>query len=260
MCNAKRDGGARCDEIAHLKALTDEDLTPAPIPGVEEVDWGEGPRLAQVWADFPQPTAALAIALVREAERVEPEITTDVRGAAHASGTTLYGEQWRLKAPYSLARKIQDKLYQRIEESTCLSEQVDSLRGAIKDAVRYTALVPEHDEMVAFAQRTTVELQERGWTLLEVEEKYDEGVPYKGLHTLWESRGQKVEVQFHSRESQAVKDLSHPLYSIARDKVNHDLEERALADEKCVELWSAIPTPRGLSSLRVLGGVTVEHP
>lgn len=260
MCNAKCDGGDRCDEVAHLKALTDEDLTPALIPGVEVVDWKDGPRLSAVWAEFPQPAAALAIALVREAEQVEPKITQDVKGAAHASGMGLHGEQWRLKEPYSLARKIRDKLRDQIEASSCLNEQAETLRGAITDAVRYTALVPEHDEMVDYAERMTDELQQRGWALLEVDEKYSEGAPYKGLHTVWETRGQKVEIQFHSGESQAIKDLTHPLYAISRDKVNYDLDERDLAYEKCVALWSGVATPRGLTDLVALGGVEVEHP
>ena len=108
------------------------------------------------------------------------------------------------------------------------------------------------------ARSTLRRLKRRGWEVIEVEHSYVENNPYKGLHTLVRDprSGIAVEVQFHSEQSQAVKDRYHVEYEVARD-LDQPPAVRAAADNTMRQAWAEVAHPAGIEQLTVLAGVAV---
>ena len=244
----------RCERARRLRTLRSQDLQPGTA-GAPALFWAaEDP--AELWERHDGPVACAALEVVQRAVAADESVYGQVAGVVAAGGARLHGVEFRLKAPSSLARKVEAKQLKAEAQGRRLSAEraVDS----ITDVCRYTAVAAEHDRISEVARGVVEGLTAKGWTVVEAEHSYVEGNPYKGVHVLMrEPEGLVVEVQVHSERSQAIKDESHLLYERSRAAETPMGERRRLQGES-QQLWSDLPTPAGLDEMGSLGGVTVR--
>lgn len=176
----------------------------------------------------------------------EPQISKDMVDVANNSGTAMYGLDYSCKTGSSVANKIERK--QEKEPSLTDTEIVKSMG----DAVRYTQLT-DHDSIASTTKKTIKDLQSKGYTVNEVDNKYqDASSDYKGVHIGAVSpSGQQIELQIHSKESMKVKETIHPMYDIARDTKTPQRVKKALQMEMH-DISQKMATPKGImdSSLK----------
>ncbi len=251
MCRAEDDGGRRCTDHRQRRATSIEVLRPDPAPDRPDVEWATDPASTprRLYADYPAEVAALVVDTVTAAKQQEAAMTADVL-AALPEGARMYGLEFRMKSPASLARKLAD----RVKAAPFV--EPERIVEKITDVVRYTAISrPEH--MVATARAMAAGLSHRGWMVIEAEQSYLDGNQYKGLHMLARHpHGLVAEFQFHTDASQQVKDDTHVDYERARD-TSVPATERAALIEKMTTRWAQVPTPPGLAELSELGGCPV---
>ena len=252
MCRAIAEGGRRCARSARLEKLTAPELAPATV-GAPELDWTHD-DLTVVWAQHDRDVVCAALETVESAAAHDGRTFVDMEVAAAAAGGALHGAAFRLKSPGSLARKIVTKR----EAVQSRGTKISSAETAAT-ITRYTALSAEHDQLVPTATATVTALTARGWTVIEAEQSYLPGNPYKGLHLLVRHEdGQVAELQIQSVRSQQLKDRAHQLYEISRDR-NRPLSERRAAAQENKALYDALPAPAGLDQVHEIGGVTVRE-
>lgn len=254
MCRAIADGGRRCSDARRLSNLTAAQLAPT-TPGAPTLEWADS-DLSAVWAEHPQETACAAVKSIEDAAATDERTYTDMDTAATAAGGHLYGTAFRLKSPASLARKINTK--QERAETAGIDTTAENIAATITDTTRYTTVCAHHDQIADTTVATVTTLRAHGWELIEAEQSYLEGNPYKGVHLLVKhSDGQVAELQIHSETSQQIKDQSHLLYEISRD-TTRSRAERLAADRQGKELYEQLPAPPGLDSLSERLGFTVR--
>lgn len=231
-----------------------DDIRPAAVPGLPDVNWGEEPATPErLYQEYGNDIAAATIQALQRIRADEPEITRMLITAASGSGARMPDEllAWRVKSPQSLARKIDKKT-----AGPAGDESAANIAGRLTDVVRYTAIVDRHEEIASRASAMVADLNRRGWQIVEAEQSYVAGNPYKGLHMLARTpSGQVIELQVHSVASQAIKDRQHVDYETERDD-SQPIAERAAAHARMVAAWAAAPPPPGLDGL-VLGGIAV---
>lgn len=188
----------------------------------------------------------LADKVYARASKNEPEITKDIVSSVSQSGAKMYGLQYRLKQPTSIAGKIaSDSKEDRVGFS-------DAARG-IKDSVRYTA-VSSNDDFVRNYKSIRSNLESRGYEETKCKNffvKYQNGeVQHKAVQCTYKSpKGFTFEVQFQTPESQAAKDLKVPLYEERR--------RRGVTNERATELETQmrnlaeqVPYPNDISQIK----------
>jgi len=181
-------------------------------------------------------------ALRRAAADAEPAITEELqRILSRVDGATMPGLDFRLKGADSLYRKVATDL------ADLDVRDVGAALARIKDAVRYTAQMPEggftHGVESVVKQLTDAGHAPVSW-------KNTFGQPgYQGINSAWRSPdGQVFELQFHTPTSFDVKMAGHDLYEAARLPHVEPAEARRLEDEMR-RLFSTVPTPPGVRSL-----------
>ncbi len=170
----------------------------------------------------------------------EPQISKDMVDVANNSGSAMYGLDYSCKTGSSVANKIERK--QEKNPSLTDTEIVQSMG----DAVRYTQLT-DHDKIASTTKKTIKDLQAKGYTVNEVDNKYQDATSdYKGVHIGAVSpSGQQIELQIHSKESMKVKETIHPMYDIARDAKTPQRVKKALQMEMH-DISSKMATPKGV--------------
>lgn len=145
----------------------------------------------------------------------------------------MYGYEYKFKGPDGIAEKIERKV---------LEDEVDRETAAadIKDSLRYTVHYTQ-DEFGPSAQRIIDQLAEQ----------YPGGVvkntwppskdnPYKGVNVnVTTEDGFTFEIQFHTPESQAVKDAQHKIYKNVRHLPDDD-PRKIEADAKMMEMAATL--------------------
>ena len=110
------------------------------------------------------------------------------------------------------------------EDMRVKGRSADEALGNIADAVRYTVQYPA--EQYTEAVRSHIErLWREGHTELAVRNCWACDT-WKGISTSWQDRrtGQPFEVQFHTPESLAARELTYPAYRRLRDAATSDAE------------------------------------
>ncbi|MCD5422673.1 hypothetical protein LRS71_24490 [Rhodococcus pyridinivorans] len=251
MCRAEDEGGRRCTDHRRHKATSIEALRPDPAPDRPDVDWATDPASTpqQLYADHPAHVAALVVETMIAAKQQEAAMTADVL-AALPEKVRMHGLEFRMKSPASLARKLADRV------KAAPFAEPERIVEKITDVVRYTA-ISRPEQVVDTARMMAGSLADRGWTVIEAEQSYLDGNQYKGLHMLARhSSGRVAEFQFHTEQSQQVKDDTHLDYERARD-TSVPVTERAALIEKMTARWAGVPAPPGLADLTDLGGCPV---
>jgi hypothetical protein len=120
-------------------------------------------------------------------------------------GLKLEGLKFRLKSQESLTRKI-------AAEAQIKGKDPAAIAREISDANRYT-MIAEPSGYRAAAQSVIEDLRSKGYEA-QVKNYWQEGSNYKGVNVaLVDHEGNKIELQFHTPESFALKENeNHPLY------------------------------------------------
>lgn len=243
MCRA---GVYHCPDQRTLRKTDLSALRPDQSDQAPEVNWFDHPSTAELYQQYDTKVANATVATLRRTCEAEPEMTRQIIQAL-PTGSRPHGLEFRVKSPQSLARKIHTRVALR-------GTSADQAADQLTDVVRYTSVSTQANDLVPTAQQTLATLRDQGWEVVEAEHSYVEGNPYKGVHTLIRKGSITAELQFHSEQSQAVKDRYHVEYEIARDP-SQPWEKRLEAGETMRRVWSQVPTPAGLTELDALGGV-----
>lgn len=156
---------------------------------------------------------SLASKKFAEASRQEPQITKDIVNAVSNSQCKMYGLEFRLKQPASLAAKIgADSKEKNISFE-------DASKG-IRDAIRYTA-VSDTKNFVNNYSSIKKSLEDKGYSETRCKnffEKYKRGeVMHKAVQCTYKNKdGYEFELQFQTPASQAAKELKIPIYEERR--------------------------------------------
>lgn len=156
---------------------------------------------------------SLASKKFTEASKLEPQITKDIVSAVSNSKCKMYGLEFRLKQPTSLAAKIgADSKEKNISFE-------DASKG-IRDAIRYTA-VSDTKNFVNNYSSIKKSLEDKGYSETRCKnffEKYKRGeVMHKAVQCTYKNKdGYEFELQFQTPASQAAKELKIPIYEERR--------------------------------------------
>lgn len=176
--------------------------------------------------------------LFAKAKSVEPRITSNIKSIANKNNVKMYGLENRLKQPESIASKIASKSKEK-NFSVAASD--------IKDAIRYT-FISDPDNFSKKYENINKSIIDSGYKLYEHKNyfnQYKEGkVNHKALQNVYEDKsGIKFEVQYHTPESQAVKNLKTPLYEESR-KFNTTESRRNDINKIMRELADLVKDPK----------------
>jgi hypothetical protein len=189
--------------------------------------------------------ASLATRLFDKASLLEPQITNDVVNSVSNSSGKMYGLEYRLKQPSSIAGKIGSD--SKDKQTTFL----DASSG-IKDVIRYTA-VSEDKDFVKNYNRIKKNLNEKGYSEVRCKnyfEMYRQGkVMHKAVQCTYQTKnGYQFELQFQTPSSQAAKELKVPIYEERRRIGISEQRVRALESEM-VGLAERVSYPPNISSI-----------
>lgn len=186
----------------------------------------------------------LAEGVFQKAAEVEGGITADIVSAVNEVGGNMYGLDFRLKQPESMAGKIAEKGARKGEYAKAADK--------ITDAVRYT-MVFDKETFTADYQTVRARLEKMGYN--EVRNKnfytlYKEGESeQKAVQCLYRDKnGYTFELQFHTIESQGAKELNHPLYEEARAATTPP-ERVAELNAQMREIGTHVPDPDGVYNI-----------
>jgi hypothetical protein len=165
----------------------------------------------------------------------EPRITADMKAIADEAGMPLSGTAFRIKGTDSLARKI---------DKTVAEEGVtpEAAAAAMNDVIRFTMIAPT-DEFVDRVPGVIEGMRAKGYEV-DVKNYWQPGDPYQGMNVPMRAPdGSLIEMQFHTPESHAVKEMVHKIYDEYRKETDPDIR-RAQWDEM-TDMSSVIPQPPG---------------
>lgn len=186
---------------------------------------------------------------IRESEK---ETTDSLLDIGDNIGLELENLELNTKTGSSLANKV---LTKRAKEKEGLSpgakaksdvEWIDDMG----DIIRYTYM-SDHNELGNNAKKVVNQLQKKGYTVIEVDNKYTNGEPgYKAIHLSFLNKaGVKCEIQMHSEEELKIKDKSHALHKKENDTTLSD-EERKKAHDEGNRLWQYIQAPKNIKNVK----------
>lgn len=188
--------------------------------------------------------ASHAETLYSHSSRIEPVLTANMQELAGKYGTKLEGLDHRLKSQESLTRKIADDAQKDYNGNTA-----EAARN-ISDANRYT-MVTDPASYRSSAEAVANDLKSQGYDV-RVKNYWQEGSNYKGVNmALTDTAGNKIELQFHTAESLAMKEsTNHPLYESYR-KMDQTTPEAQALNDQMVANSATLSTPPNLSGFGV---------
>ena len=184
-----------------------------------------------------------------EAEALEPQISNDVINSSVATDGKMWGLDFRMKQPESLAAKIG-------ADAKGDNISFDKASANVKDVVRYT-VVYDDDNFVSGYNNFRDEMQSRGYTetrLKNFYELYRDGKAcQKAVQCVYETEnGYLFEVQFHTDSSQGAKEVNHPYYEKYRDKTTPDSRKQNL-DKIMRDNGRLVKDPKGVYTIKSHG-------
>jgi hypothetical protein len=186
-----------------------------------------------------------ARALRERATEAAKAVRPALERAVADHGGELAGLDYEIKAEDSLARKIHDRAGGK---GPVTDARLDAAAARINDVLRYTAVVETENYMKGRAAVRTA-LQAAGLAYVREGNAWAEperfGGAYRGINmTFRTADGLEFEVQFHTKESLAMKEELHVLYEEARDPATPAARRAELQDEMR-RRWGTVPTPVG---------------
>lgn len=186
-----------------------------------------------------QKSRVLAAALLLTASSAEPAVTADMK-ELERKDAHLQGLDYRLKSLDSLMRKIESDAD---EGQTSLT----AAAAGISDVLRYTLTCSADDYSVMVPSALTT-LEEKGYTVEKFRNAWG-GRFYQGINVhLMSPAGVRVELQFHTPQSFAVKQASHAVYEIRRNPASSP-DEVAEATRLSLAYNAAVIAPQGAAAI-----------
>ena len=194
--------------------------------------------------------AAEAKAIYDRVSKAEPQITSDIVGAVSANNGKMYGLDYRMKQETSLGRKIASDALNPKEH---YNGDLKAAAADVKDAVRYTAVF-DTDNFTQGYNNVKKSLEAKGYT----EERcknfyadYAEGNSLqKAVQCVYrDSNGNRLELQFHTYESQGAKEVNHPLYEQSR-AASTSASQKKILDDRMTAISSHVPDPDGVMTIQ----------
>ena len=169
--------------------------------------------------------AGLANKIFDRSSKIEPKITNDVISAVSNSGCKMYGLEYRLKQPTSMAGKIASDAK---EKNISYKEAAND----IKDSIRYTS-VSNTKDFVKNYTAIKADLEKKGYSEIKCKNYFDSFKQGKVMHkavqsTFRDKSGNVFELQFQTPSSQAAKELKLPLYEERRKVGINDIRAKEL--------------------------------
>jgi hypothetical protein len=215
----------------------------------KDIDLAEVQKRGRINRKDAELCANLATDIFEKASELEPQITSDVISAAKRAGTRMYGLEYRLKQPTSLASKIGSDA---VEKDVSYEEAA----SGIKDAIHYTSVSKDADFLKSY-RKMKGSLESLGYS----EERcknyfalFHEGkVQHKAVQCVFlDSDGNRFELQFQTPSSQAAKELKLPLY-FERRQLNISEERKAYLEKEMRDLADYVPYPPGYMEIESHG-------
>lgn len=227
-----------------------ESLSIVPKPMKEQpVELDKIQKEANCSIEDAQKAAEASKRLFTTSNEIEPKITNDLLSVVKQLGGKMYGLDFRLKQPTSLGRKI---ACDAIEFGGDLEKAVNN----IKDAIRYTVVYP----IKTFTRNymdTRAMLEAQGYIEVRCKNfylKYAQGKSQqKAIQCVYRNPdGVSFELQFHTIESQGIKELNHPMYEGFRDKSKSD-NEKGVLNYRMINLSNNVEDPEGVMEIEEHG-------
>lgn len=179
----------------------------------------------------------------------EPAITKDVVSAVDGVDGKMYGLDFRLKQPTSMAGKIG-------ADAKSDGLTFDQAGANVKDAVRYTAVVDEKNFTSGY-ESIKSNLENKGYKEVRCKNFYqsyaDGKADQKAIQCVYaDPSGYKFELQFHTQRSQGAKELNHPLYEEQRNATTSDKRRKQLSAQM-KSYAEEVPNPKGVLTIRSHG-------
>jgi hypothetical protein len=168
----------------------------------------------------------------------EERITSRMEDAERASMGLLAGKEFRLKE----RGRLKDKVAAAREDAP--SADCSRILANVNDAVRYT--LQYNDADYSDGVRSGMGwLRGQGFDLIKLKNFWND-TQYKGINSQWRDSetGQTFEMQFHTPESFAAKQITHKAYERLRNPRTNASEAGELHEYQR-EVNSNIPIPMG---------------
>lgn len=194
-----------------------------------------------------QQTIKLAETLSNRANQKDPRITRDIVNTAKKLGTTMYGLEYRQKQPTSMAGKIG-------EDSKKSKLSFEESADDMKDTLRYT-MISNEDNFVDNFNKSVQELENKGYTMVRCKnyfDLYNKGESnQKAVQCVFMDKdGFMFELQFHTENSQAVKDgYNHKRYELSRKKTTKKEDSKRL-DDLMKQAGKRVIDPKNIDSIK----------
>ena len=189
--------------------------------------------------------AKLANQIFDRSSRIEPKITNDVISAVSNSGCKMYGLEYRLKQPTSMAGKIASDAK---EKSISYKEAADG----IKDSIRYTSVSKTKDFVKNYIAIKS-DLEKKGYSEIKCKNYFESFKQGKVMHkavqsTFKDKNGNLFELQFQTPSSQAAKELKLPLYEERRKVGITEVRAKEL-ESAMVRLANNVKDPKDIDHI-----------
>ena len=176
------------------------------------------------------------------------EILEAMDPSENYQGTSMEGLEYSVKTASSIKSKIDRKTNKALEAGETPKQDFEYV-SETGDLLRYTEVV-NHDEMADKVRDTVALLEEKGYTLDEIDNKYlNKDGRYKAVHLNATSpSGQAFEIQVHSQETLAASRATHKMYEEWRNPET-STERKAELYTSIKSTYDSLPLPRGIEQL-----------
>jgi hypothetical protein len=212
---------------------------------------GENRTPQQILKDMEHEQASRLTAPQREqisqtlqtAGKNEKVLTPQLRDISSASGMRMEGLGFAVKSQDSLERKIGGKLPTEALDAGAHQRIFARQLNKANDIVRYTMVAPEGGYATA-TNRAMRAMEDQGFVKEVVKDNWVGSTGYRGVNTTWfdPATGQRFEMQFHTPESLAAKEVTHPIYDFSRVA---DPQMAPRFNELQNKVFDMVPLPEG---------------
>lgn len=187
-------------------------------------------------------------------EENEPAITEKVVGAVKGVGGSMFGLDNRRKFDKSLAKKA---AADALDKNQKFNGNIELAAAGIKDGARYTAVF-DNDSLADGYKKVKDALEEMGireyrcknfWKQYRDQDGSDgKNIgEQKSIQCVFETPdGQRFELQFHTPESMAAKEVNHPTYKQKKEPPEEHREYNAKRSWFMRDTSSVVPDPKGV--------------
>lgn len=180
--------------------------------------------------------------LIAKAKEKDKTITADLKKAVTQGSGSLEGLEHRIKDQKSLVRKLISKSLQK-------GISVEEYAKRVTDVLRYTN-VSTADNLTKDYFNIVDYMQEKGYNVVEIGNTFNSSAPYKGINTLLADKtGYVFELQYHTPESIAVKEINHKLYEEQRLDSTSDARKAELTAQM-IKNSASIPIPKNVEEIK----------